>query len=406
METFPALSETYILWHMAELLRDGVELTIYPAQRGDDTKVHEEVTQLGMLDLVRAPSLLPPTSDKAALMAHVAGLIVKSLARQPLPTLRLAAQTRGVENMGWIQAAQFMAELEKPERFDILHGYFGPPARRAALLRQIGAVDAGALVASFLGFDLNVLGQRLGGQYYARIFERAERISVSSRFMLGKLLELGAPEERVVILPLGLPTSRFNFTARHAPQEGPVKVVTAARLTEVKGITYGLDAIALAKAKGAHVRWDILGDGPLRAELQEKASRLKLDDEVIFHGAQPMTYVRQLLDQAHLSMLPGVRASDGAEEALGGAVIEAQAAGLPVLTTDAGGIAEGMRDGVSGICVPQKDPEALAQGLLTLISQADQWPTMGQAGREHVYQSYDSHKLHERWIALYRSLGA
>jgi colanic acid/amylovoran biosynthesis glycosyltransferase len=398
METFPAISENTILWHIEQLVRDGHDVELLPANQGDRRRMQPEVEELGLLERVHETPTLP--RDAAGIVA----MGLRALVQHPGAMVRLVGRVGGVANTGWPQAVQYMAGAPGIKRFDVMQGYFGPPARRAELLRWLGLVE-GPLVATFLGFDVNVLGARLGGEYYKHLFERAERLTVSSRFMRGKLLALGAPEERLRLLPMGLPIRKFEFVERGMPSDGVVGLITVARLTEVKGVEFGLRAVALAVERGLKLKWDVVGDGPLKGELEALSRTLGLEGVVTFHGSQPMGRVRELLGRAQLCLFPGVRAADGAEEALGGAPIEAHAAGLPVLTTDAGGIGEGIVAGETGLIVPQRDAQALCDGLEELVRQAARWGEMGRKGRAHVVEHFDCERLHPRWMALYRELG-
>jgi colanic acid/amylovoran biosynthesis glycosyltransferase len=224
--------------------------------------------------------------------------------------------------------------------------------------------------------------------------------------MRRKLLSLGAPEERIRVLPIGLPLKGFAFRPRQLADGETMTLIAAARLTEVKGISWGLKGLALAREAGLDVRWEIFGDGPLRAELEALRAELGLEDAVTFHGFVPIQEVQRAMETAHACLFPGVAAADGAEEALGGAVLEAQACGLPVIASEVGGIPEGFVPGVSGYLVPQRDPEAIAKALRDLHDNREQWPTMGEAGHAHVQERYDCEALNERWERLYDGLVA
>jgi colanic acid/amylovoran biosynthesis glycosyltransferase len=400
METFPAWSETYILWHISELVRAGEDVSIFPSTRGQASVVQPEVSELRLLERVIAPE------HSAVERRAVLRALGRSLRRHPLSTLRLAREVATARDArGWTQSLSHLALPGRvPARFDVLHAYFGPAGRRAASLRAIGALK-GALVTSFLGFDANVLGARLGGRYYADLFERAEVIGVSSEFMRRKLLALGAPEARLIKLPLGLPLSRFEF--RSKPYAGgPLRLISVGRLAEVKGFAWGLRGIALAVARGYDVKLDIVGDGPLKQELLAETAALRLGDHVTFHGALPAEATRRLVHDADVALYSGVRARDGAEEALGGAVLEAQAMGLPVIASDVGGVCEGLLPDSSGIVVPPESPEAIAAAIEQLLARAAEWPEMARRGRQHIEESFDSARLHGRWLALYRQISA
>jgi colanic acid/amylovoran biosynthesis glycosyltransferase len=398
METFPAWSETYILWHIAELSRSGQSVTIFPSTRGKTAVLQPEVVELGLLERVVAPD---HSASEGTAVLQAFG---RALKRHPLRTAKLMREVvRAADRRGWTQNLSHLGlASDTPRDFDVLHAYFGPSGRRAAALRSIGALRGG-LVTSFLGFDANVLGTRLGGVYYRDLFRQADRIGISSEFMRRKLLELGAPNERLVKLPLGLPVARFPFRARRY-ESGPMRLISVGRLADVKGVDWALRGVALAHQRGLPVHLDIVGDGKLMPELVALTQALGISSIVRFHGAQPAEVTRALAGDADVALYTGVKGRDGAEEALGGSVLEAQAMGLPVIASDVGGVCEGLLPGKSGLVVPQASAEAIAAAIEELLQRGNEWPVMAQQGRAHVEENFDSARLHPRWMALYRDI--
>jgi colanic acid/amylovoran biosynthesis glycosyltransferase len=104
---------------------------------------------------------------------------------------------------------------------------------------------------------------------------------------------------------------------------------------------------------------------------------------------------------SHLFVLPSVTASDGDQEGIPVSLMEAQASGLPVLSTRHSGIPELVADGKSGILVPERDADSLTAGLLRLIEHPQDWPRMGRAGRRLVEQSFNLSTLLPDLVNLY-----
>ncbi len=402
MNLFPSFPETYVLWHISELVRSGQEVTLY-AERVDRApkKVQPEVAELDLVSLITSP----PEQGKAKQERVLSTLhaMTRAAVRAPSELVQALGILSDSKGLGFSQVVRHLGWLDVPAKHDVAHAYFGMQGRRAQLLRDVGALKA-PLVTSFLGFDLTLLPMKVPDDYYRRLFRRAERLTVSSEYMRMQLLALGAPEQKVDVLPLGLPLRRFKFEQRHYEEGQPIRLMTAARLSEIKGLEWGLRGVALAKARGVYVRWDIYGDGELRDQLFALRDELGLQEDVIFHGFQDMNVVREAISHAHLALFPGIRTDRGSEEALGGAVLEAQASGLPVIATDAGGIKEGFVPGKSGVLVPQRNAEAIADAIEELERRRDEWAVMGTIGREHVYENYDCARLNERWLELYKSL--
>lgn len=402
MNLFPSFPETYVLWHISELVRSGQDVTLY-AERMDRTpeKVQPEVNELDLMSLVQsAPEL---GSARPVRVQRTLEAAARALVRCPTQLARVLPMLRDAQGLGITQVIRHLGWLDVPAQHDVLHAYFGMQGRRVAMLRDTGAIKA-PLVTSFLGFDVTLLHLKVPKDYYTRLFERAECLTVSSEYMRTNLLKLGAPESKTRVLPLGMPLDRFPFRARTRADGEQLKLMTAARLSEIKGLEWGLRGVALARARGVDVRWDIYGDGDLRDSLKALSVSLGIEDSVTFHGFKPMPVVREGMSHAHLALFPGIRTDRGSEEALGGAVLEAQGSGMPVITTDAGGISEGLVPGKSGLIVPQRDPEAIADAIVEMERSQDQWPEMGRIGRAHIHEHFDCARLNDKWLDLYSSL--
>jgi colanic acid/amylovoran biosynthesis glycosyltransferase len=192
---------------------------------------------------------------------------------------------------------------------------------------------------------------------------------------------------------------------RIAPGE-PVRVLTVGRLVEKKGIDLGIQAVATVRSRGVELRYDVVGEGPLREPLDELVRNLGLADVVRLHGARDGPYVRKRLAEAHLFLLPSRTAANGDQEGTPVSLMEAQACGLPILSTRHSGIPEVVAGGQSGLLVPEGEAEALAEGLLTLLARADDWPEMGRRGREHVAREYDLDDWTDHLLALYDTVVA
>jgi len=139
-----------------------------------------------------------------------------------------------------------------------------------------------------------------------------------------------------------------------------------------------------------------VGDGELRPRLEQQAHALGLDECTHFLGWQrELEPIYADLDLAVLSSL-----NEGTPLSL----IEAMAAGLPVVATHVGGIPDLVTDGKTGLLVPPKDPIAMSRAMDTLLGDADRRRQMGQLGREAVYPFYSDAALMDRMHRLYTSL--
>ncbi|MFO7870637.1 MAG: glycosyltransferase [Kiritimatiellia bacterium] len=152
-------------------------------------------------------------------------------------------------------------------------------------------------------------------------------------------------------------------------------VITVASLVGHKGHRYLLDAAVEVTTRIPEAHFVIVGDGPLRSELERHASNSGIKDRVTFTGVR--SDVRDLLEAADVFVLPSCD-----REGLGIALIEAMAAGKPVVATRLGGIPEVVEDGFTGLLVPPRDKASLAEGIAAMLTDSDAAAGMGSRGRE------------------------
>jgi colanic acid/amylovoran biosynthesis glycosyltransferase len=177
--------------------------------------------------------------------------------------------------------------------------------------------------------------------------------------------------------------------------------LTVGRLVEKKGLEYAVRAVALARRTCPNLRYEIIGDGPLRPALGELVDKLNLAPIVSLLGAADCDFVRRKMAATDLFMLPSVTANDGDQEGIPVSLMEAQACGLPVLSTRHSGIPELVADGESGFLVAERDVEALASRLTYLIEHPESWPRMGRAGRTIVESRFNIEALNRDLLQIY-----
>jgi glycosyltransferase involved in cell wall biosynthesis len=131
----------------------------------------------------------------------------------------------------------------------------------------------------------------------------------------------------------------------------------------------------------------VIGDGPLRTSLETFAKESKIRCQ--FRGIQPAAVIHEALQKAKVFCVPSVTAADGDSEGLGIVFAEAQAMGVPVVSTSHGGIPEIVLNSVTGLLVPERDSQALADALSLLLADEDLWQRFHHAARQHIEQHFD-----------------
>ncbi len=231
----------------------------------------------------------------------------------------------------------------------------------------------------------------------------ADRVlSVSSRLAERMAAGTGFPLSRITTIRNGVHLDRFQpgdrMAARAAlgvPGAAPV-VGTVGRLVPVKDQATLVDAVAELRRQGRAVTLVIAGDGPERAALQARA--LAKDVPLTLLGYRPD--VEQVLTALDVFVLSSV------SEGLSNTILEAMAAGRPVVATRVGGAEEMIDDGVTGVLVPPSDAQALAAGLTTVLASPDAGAAMGAAARRRVEAEFTLAGMMHRYDALYTEAAA
>jgi colanic acid/amylovoran biosynthesis glycosyltransferase len=286
----------------------------------------------------------------------------------------------------------------------VLHAHFGHiGAEVLDLSRRCGI----PLVTSFYGWDDTVAhddGRR--NEKFRRLFSEGEAILVEGSHIAARLAALGCPRDKIIVHRIGIDVEAVPVRPPlPPPPDQPVRILLCGRMVEKKGHRMALAALAHVLATGMRAELRMIGEGPLRAEIEAMIRDRGLGESVKIFGSR--TYAEYLaeLAAAHVVLQPSVTASDGDTE--GGAptvLIEAQAAGKPIVTTAHADIPEIVRAGASAIVVPEGDADALGGGLLELLSHPERWRDMGATGRRQVEAEHDIRRQVEKLEALYDRL--
>jgi colanic acid/amylovoran biosynthesis glycosyltransferase len=300
--------------------------------------------------------------------------------------------------------APYRGILEQ-ESVRIIHAHLGwEGARSVGLSRR----PRRPFVVSFYGRDAGLLPRKLYWRVlYKRLFRLADLFVAEGPHMAKVLVSLGAPASKVRVVHLGVALEEHPFRERRIAKAAaePVIGLIAASFREKKGIPYAIEALSRVAPRYPRLCLRVIGDGPLRGEIEGLIARLALQDRVTLLGYQPYSVYKMELGQAHFLMAPSVTARDGDTE--GGApvcLLEAQAAGLPIVATRHCDIPEVTRADGSALLAPEGDVVALASCLEQLMEHSERWPEMGRIGRAHIEAEFNIQTQVERMGDLYREL--
>src|SRR5580704_12425705 len=274
----------------------------------------------------------------------------------------------------------------------------------AAVLAYLASGHRGRLVVTYHSDTVKqkILGRMFEPLLHAALRRSAAIIATSPNYVATSPV-LQAFRDRCHVIPYGIDTAQFEQCSPEAVRSvrerlGDRLVISVGRLVYYKGF----DVVIRG---GADVRGKlvIVGEGPLRSELQSLAARLGVTDKVVFAGEVNNAGVMPYYHAADLFALASVARS----EAFGIVQIEAMAAGLPVVNTSLdSGVPFVSLDGQTGLTVPPGDSQALAAALNRLLDDQGLRHSLGQAGVLRARQEFSLDTMLRRTLALYQTVQA
>ena len=391
---FPVRSEWPILAEIAACKRLGAQTHLIAFNAA------EEALPAEFAGLSECVQYLDIARERGLVVSGVAGLRVGIgyAFQSPCLACSLFADPAGRRAAMFCRRGR-LAKLLTQQRPDLVHAQFG---HLGFSFLPVIASDELPLIVSFRGQDV-LLVDKARRQARAHLFEYAARFLVRSRDMQKDLVQMGCPAEKVVVHPSGIDVEKIPFKKRAAPYaEDQLIILMAGRLVEKKGMADALHAVAECRPDPRGPRIHIAGDGPEEEGLRKLARDLGITERVTFLGPLSRTDLLKEMLSAHLFLLTCHTAADGEKEGLPNTIKEAQATGLPVISTRHAGIPECVADGDSGLLAREGDVADIARQLDTLLAHPEKWAEMGQRGRAIIAEQYDLKKLALELVAVYR----
>jgi glycosyltransferase involved in cell wall biosynthesis len=365
---FPKLSETFVLSEMLGLERLGCAVSVDTLEDPLDEPRDGRLATL-RATVRRVPDRLPA---RALLGVHL-----RLAARRPGAWLTGALRALGERRWPGFLRAGVVARRAQRERADVLHVHF-------AYYCADVARDAGRLGG--LPVTLYAHGNDIWSAYNApqlsRRLEGARAVATCSAYNAEHLRRV-APGVAVSHLPLGI------AVAAPVERDPGAPILFVGRLVEKKGADLAIRALAAARREQPSLRLDLIGDGPLRAELEALVAKLGLDGAASFRGLVEPDEVEAAYSRCSAVVLPCRVAGDGDRDGLPTVLLEAMARGLPVVSTRLIGIPELIRDGETGLLAPPEDPDGLGACLVRLRADSELAARLGRAARDSVAREHE-----------------
>jgi colanic acid/amylovoran biosynthesis glycosyltransferase len=367
--------EAYIVPEILELMKRGHQVTVIPV-RPLASVIHKDAQMLNG-STIGQPVLSP-------------NIVLSALAetmRSPLPTARsarsLTASRNGllfIKNAAVFPKALWLARIVRQQGVDHIHAHWAATSATVAMVASAVSGIPWSLTAHRWDIpENNLLDKKAQTARFVRT------IDVQGMHELSNLISPHRDKLRVIHMGVDLhPPS----PKREEVSTGSLRVLLGARLVEVKGHRYALEAMAQLKANGVDVFLHCAGDGPLQANMEEYADELGISDRVRFLG---LVDHLELLDQLRdhrwdVALLPSIVTKES-KEGIPVFLIEAMAAGIPVVATDTGGISE-LLSGDAGLLIPSRDSTVIANALARLAADSDLRHQLSEAGMRRVRDEF------------------
>jgi len=323
------------------------------------------------------------------------GWLMRELERRGIAAHSLSARSGKLACLHWTRE---ITRLVRAHGSDVIQAYLFQMNLCGALAAKLTGIPA---VASVRGRAYDFDRRRRLWAYHLIARAGATFTTPSLDLREALLRAAGIPPQRVVAIHNGVDLERLEQCFAHPDATGlpcGFRVATVGRLDPVKGLEYFLNAAAIVAPRAPDMRFIVAGDGPLRARLEKQAHDLNLADRVTFLGYRDnIAAVLPCLD---------VYVQPSLSEGLSNALLEAMAAGRPIVATAIGANAEAVRDRHSALLVPAADARALAEAMLELHRDRALAANLGRAARARAQADFGLARAAERYIALYRALAA
>lgn len=358
-KSFSLLSETFIYDYITELERQGEDNHVVTFRRAN-----EESRPFPKVTIVDRPSRWHPRRLWNRALVPI-GLRRKGTSFWPQIRDRLEAAARQIG----------------PK---VIHAHFGPAGVLVAPVAQRLDVP---LIVTFYGYDISELvEERFWREGYSRLWARMEYATVLSEEMKQAARELGVPDEKLRIVHLSRNLEKFPF---RAPSRKVRKVLFVGRLVGKKAPMDAIEAVHLANDRGAELELHLVGDGELRPQVKAFLEEREVKADIILHGQVPNQRVTDLMHEADAFLLPSKTAPNGDREGTPTVLVEAQAVGLPCVSTHHAGIPEMIPEANHDLLADEGDTETLGKILYSLANRPlNDLELIARRGRQKVEEEF------------------
>lgn len=370
-ERFPSFSQTFCVREVEAMHGRGIEFPVFSIHKPAGEPVQDCFVDIG-------PIYFLPEKFDTILATDTS---FRRSARRALESLRALWGCEDQKRR--IYEALWLGPMLREAGIRHVHVHFaGSAARTAFWLKKLFGVEY-SVTAHANDIFRDDPRERLD-----QIFRSAAAVVTVSQFSLSYLRnKFPAERDKFYRVFNGIETDRFRESSF---PEGRPLIVSVGRYIPKKGFCTLVEACSRLDLRDFECQ--IVGNGPLEVSLKEQAALLGIQDRVHITGPKPEGEIKRLLERSRMFVLACARADDGAMDNLPTVIMEAMAAGLPVVSTDVAAVSEMVVEGETGFIVPERDSAALAEKMALLMDDPELARAMGMKGRSRCRELFNVEK--------------
>jgi colanic acid/amylovoran biosynthesis glycosyltransferase len=389
-QRFPSFTQTFCYREIVELRRQGISPAIFSMRRPVDEPAQDwDAAIVGEVEYLPGDEQVVREVDRAARKEK----LPESVPRE------IAAWGRKTDFLRLYQGAYLGPRLQASAVRHVHAHFAGLAARTAYWIERFFGIGF-----SFTAHANDIFAPKPFEISLGKLIGAARAVVTVSDFGV-RFLREKYPEDAAKIHRIynGIDLARFPRAELAAT---PPAMVSIGRLIEKKGFHDLIEACRVLCERGVGFRCEIIGEGPLEGSLRDQITAAGLAKLVTLTGPLPQGEVIKRLARSALFVLPCVAEVGGGMDNLPTVVMEAMAAGLPVISTALGGVPEMVREGITGLLVPEHQPVVLADALAQILADQRLARSLGEAGRQRAAELFAIDKSAEALRALFQLIGA
>ncbi|PKI17448.1 glycosyltransferase [Colwellia sp. 12G3] len=401
--SFPVLSETFIINQIVGLIKLGVEVDIITNEILPHDVMHSSVKDYSLLEQVKCIGINSKISrlKKIRLTAfNIMGLIFKGKLESVLNVVFDKYLTIN-QKFNLISALKVIKN--ETIKYDNVICHFGVNGYYVCKMRDLGLIS-GPISTVFHGFEISHYATvtRYLPQY-KQLFVKGDLMLPISELWEGKLIEWGCEALKIKVHRMGIDVNDFELRDSLSTFSLPLKIIQVGRLTEKKAVLDSIKAVAIS-SKEFPVELNVIGEGELFVQAKDLIESLGAEKYIHLLGQQPQNVVKQYLNEADVFLLPSVRSKSGDMEGIPVALMEAMAKGLIVVSTYHSGIPELIENEISGYLVKEHDINELVTCLAKIQAlPQDKITEIRISARSICLEKYNNDTLNYNVFGLFKA---